>query len=209
VNNSINETPTVYVIDDDPAARDAAAALVDSMQVPVLAFDCAEAFLRDCDAAAAGCIVSDVRMGRLSGLEMIEQLRSAGCFLPVVLLTAYADVPLAVKAMRLGAFTMLEKPCRSQDLWEAIKAGLDLDAEERVRRNALRDKADRLQTLSAEDRRIVDMILQGAPNKSIAAALDLGLRTVEAKRRAIYQKLGIDSLIELTRLVVETGGVGG
>src|SRR5262245_34436362 len=130
-----NDGPRVYVIDDDRSAREAVAELVESMGVRTQTFPSAERFLESYRPELTGCLVSDVRMLGISGVDLLERIVESPCVLPVILITAYADVPLAVRAMRLGAYTLLEKPCSNDALWDAIRGGLELDARRRQRAN--------------------------------------------------------------------------
>lgn len=197
---------TVFVVDDDQSARDAVAAVAQAMGVPARTFASAEAFFEEHNQEERGCLVCDVRLLGISGLQLLERLRASCDCLPVILITAYADVPLAVRAMQQGALTLLEKPCRSHELWEAIRKGLEFDAANRDRLSSQRASTRRLTSLTTEEQKIVRSIMRGKLNKSIAADLDLSVRTVESRRRLIFEKLGVRNVIELVQLVCEAQG---
>lgn len=195
--------PTVYVVDHEAAVQDSIAALVGSHGYRAEAYDSAEQFLANFDRTSVGCLVTDQRMTGLSGTELLRILNGEGAHLPVILITANATVPLAVRAMELGAVTVLEKPYRDQELWHCIEQALQRDArvhEARLRANEIRR---RLGTLAEEERAVLDRIVAGRQNKSIAHELGIGLRTVEARRQSIFQKLNAQSLAELLRMVLD------
>ena len=192
----------VYVIDDDPAGRESVAALVRSRGLEVEAYESAEAFLACFDRTRSGCIVVDVRMPGMSGMELQERLRQDDISLPIVMISGYADVSTAVQAMRNGALTYLEKPCSEQKLWESISRALDLEAASRLQRQQCADIVCRLKTLTADEHCVFDKILAGKPNKVIARDLDLGLRTVELRRAKILEKMCASSLAELVQMAM-------
>lgn len=193
---------TVFVVDDDPAARDSVTALVESMNIRCEGFPSAEEFLDAYDPIKPGCLVTDVRLGGMSGLELQEQLARRRASLPVVVITAHADVPLAVKAMRRGAINILEKPCRQQELWETIRNALNIDAANRKKRANRELVESRLSSLTPEEHEIMKKVVEGVPNKVIAIDLNLSLRTVETRRHNVFKKMQVESLVDLVRLVV-------
>jgi FixJ family two-component response regulator len=195
----------VFIVDDDPAARDSMAALIQSHGLQTETYDSAEDFLTRFDRARSGCLVVDVRMSGMSGLELQEQLLEEGVDLPVVVITGYADIPAAVRAMRNGAAIFLEKACGQEKLWNSISQALQSGASNRGRRLQRIEIRRRLATLTPDERRVLDKLVDGRPNKTIARDLDLGLRTVELRRAMILQKMLASSLAELVRLVVQSG----
>ena len=197
------EPPIVFVVDDDAASRDSIAAVVESMGVPVRAFPSAEQFIKDYAGHRRGCLVTDLRMLGMSGLDLLERLRAGANPLPVIVITAFADVALAVRAMRQGAFMLLEKPCRSHDLWEAVHGALEANAAVRREVREQEASAQLLAALSPEEQLIVKLILKGQPNKAIASELGVSTRTIESRRRTIFDKLQIGSMVDLVRLVIE------
>jgi FixJ family two-component response regulator len=194
--------PTVYVIDDDDEPRISVCALVRSMGVAAEGFSSAEEFLESYPTGRPGCLVTDVRMPGMSGLELQEQLQQRNIPLPVILLTAFAKIPMAVEAIKRGAVTLLEKPCEENQLWEAIRDALDQDANHRAEFEAREECRRRLATLNPAEREVLDLVVDGVPNKNIAKRLVKSLRTIEARRSEIFRKTQVDSVAELVKLVM-------
>ena len=202
---------TVYVVDDDLAARDSVAMLVKSKGLAVETFESAEQFLAVVDVADyRGCLVVDVRMTGMTGLELLELLRKCDCHLPVIVVTGFADVPMAVRAMKGGAETFLEKPCLGQEMWTSISRALESGAR-REQRNAERlEVRTNMESLTEAEMQVLGLVVEGKPNKVIASALDLGLRTVELRRAKVMEKLQAESLADLVRKVlISSGGSAG
>lgn len=193
----------VYIVDDDSDAKEAVAAIVTEMGVEAKTYASAEAFLEAYRGERPGCLVTDVRMLHMSGLELQEQLAAAGETLSVVVLTAYADTPITVRAIKQGAITLLEKPCRDNALWDAIRDGLDQDREAMNRQAQQKELKDRLASLTTGEREVLDLILEGEPNKAIAHKLDVSIRTVESRRQNIFKKMHAGSVAELVRRVID------
>ena len=199
----MDANPTVYVIDDDQAARESVVALVGLKGIKAQAFASAEEFLEQFDAAeAAGCLVVDVRMAGMSGIELLQHLQSRRSTLPVIVITGYADVPMAVRAMQAGALTFLEKPCQEQELWQAIQQALDREQALAAQRKQRSEIESRLATLTEDEVAVFRKLLEGLPNKRIAVDLDIGLRTVELRRSNIMKKMEASSLPELVRMAI-------
>jgi FixJ family two-component response regulator len=196
---------TVFVVDDDPGARDSVAALAMSAGYSVESFASAESFLERCDRTRPGCLIADIRMIEMSGLELQDRLLSEECPLPVIIISAYANAPLAVKAMRRGAVNVLEKPCSNSDLLESIRHAMELGAGLRAKQAELNELRSRLATLTLDERTVLDAIVAGKANKIIARELNIGLRTVEARRHNIFEKMHADSLAELVKIIVAIG----
>jgi two-component system response regulator FixJ len=193
---------TVYVVDDDPAARESVAALVKSKGLRARTFASAEDFLAAIDRSMRGCLVVDVRMTGMSGLDLQERLNRDKVPLPVIIITGHATVPTAVQAMRAGATTFLEKPCSDHELWNHIRLALDAEGrahEEQTHRDEI---AARMAKLTPDERTVMDRLVAGRPNKQIASELDLGLRTVELRRANIMKKLHANSLADLVRFAL-------
>ncbi len=195
--------PTVYVVDDDEQARNSVCALVQSMGLRAEAFASGEDFLAHDHTAGPGCLVVDVRMLGMSGLELQEELNRRSVLLPVIVLTAYARTPLTVRAIKAGAVTLLEKPYEEDDLWNAIRRALAQDSARRSEHERRREIRRRAEELTPAERRVMEMIVQGKPNKSIARQLDVSVRTVENRRREVFRKMQADSVAELVRIVIE------
>lgn len=194
---------TLFVVDDDPAVRSAVIALADSMGLRVLAFASAEEFLQQHSKTDRGCIVTDLRMLGMSGLDLQKKLAKKGGTMPLILMTAFADVHVAVDAMTHGAVTVLEKPCRDQELWDSIHKALEIDEESYGRIRRRDEMHDRLGSLTLQERTVLELIVSGTPNKAIANRLELGMRTVESRRANLMKKLDVFSVAELVQLVVD------
>jgi FixJ family two-component response regulator len=196
---------TVFVVDDDEAARESVVALVGQKGLRATGFSSAEAFLSAFDPAATGCLVVDVRMHGMTGLQLIERLAERHSALPVVVITGYGDVPMAVRAMQMGAVTFLEKPCHDQELWGAIEEALEKEQQHQEERTRQAEIAARIASLTDEEATIFRMLLAGKVNKRIAIELDLGLRTVELRRSTIMRKMQAASLPDLVRMAILRG----
>jgi FixJ family two-component response regulator len=199
----MTQAELVYIVDDDPAACESVAALVDSMGLRSRTFGSAEDLLTAFTGAERGCVVTDLRLKGMTGLELQEQLSQLGHRLPVIVISAYADVPIAVRAMQKGAVTLLQKPYRDQELWDAIRTALAKDSKEYQLGRRRKEIEERLNSLTVDERSVLDLLLQGKPNKAIAAMLKIGLRTVEARRQSIMRKMTVGSLAELVKTVSE------
>jgi FixJ family two-component response regulator len=196
---------TVFVVDDDAAARESVLALVSLKGVRVQGFASAEEFLAQFGPHMSGCLVVDVRMTGMSGLQLLQQLSARKSTLPAIVITGYADVPMAVKAMQSGAMTFLEKPCQDQELWQAIQQALDKEKSLQSLRRQKGDIEGRLATLTEDEVSVLRKLLEGLPNKRIAVDLDIGLRTVELRRSNIMKKMQAASLPELVRMAILIG----
>jgi two-component system, LuxR family, response regulator FixJ len=198
----LSDEPTVHVVDDDAQARKAVTTLVEAMGLPTVGYNSAEEFLAKYDGGRPACLVTDVRMLGMSGLELQEELIRRGVRIPVVVLTGFATTPGTVRAMRNGALTLLEKPCRDDELWEAIRNGIAADREA-YRAEQLREETRRrFETLTAKEREVLRYISAGDANKIVARKMNVSLRTVELHRQSVFNKMGADSLAELVRMVV-------
>lgn len=193
----------VYIVDDDPAMRQLLTVSVNSMQLCPESYASAREFLDHCTPSEPGCVLLDVRMPGMSGLELLDVMRQQGIPFPVIVLSAHGDIQTAVRAMRAGAINFLEKPCREQKLWEAIQEALRCDVENR---RVLGRKARfrrRLAKLTAGERDVLDRLLDGRANKIIAQNLGVSVRTVEVRRAKIMDKMHANSLAELVRFALE------
>jgi FixJ family two-component response regulator len=198
----VTAAPITYVVDDDDLARKAVIALLAAMGVETQGFPSAEQFLAAYDGRHPACLVTDVRMLGMTGLELQEELLRRGESIPVVVLTAYANTPSTVRAMRNRAVTLLEKPSRDDELWEAVRDALAADRHAYVEEQLRADVRRRLESLTAKEREVMDLITAGDANKVVARKLGCSVRTVELHRRGVFQKMQADSLAELVRLVV-------
>lgn len=202
------ETQLIHVIDDDDAVRQSLAFLLATSAYEVKQHESAAAFLRAGIPTRAGCIITDVRMPGLSGIELLQKLDEAGSRIPVIVMTGHADVPLAVEAMKLGAADFLEKPFDEEAMLRAIRACLSR-AEETQRVDALReDVEDRICALSHRERQVLEYLVAGHANKTIAYDLGISPRTVEVYRANVMTKMKVSSLSELVRMAL-LAGIGG
>lgn len=193
---------TIHIIDDDTAVRESLLALVQMRGMNAKGYASAEAFLASLQPSDTGCIVCDVRMPGMTGLQLLEKLSEQKSTLPVIIITAYADVPTAVRAMQAGAVTFLEKPANDADLIAAIQQALNLEHAQQALRKQKAEVEAKLTTLTADEIAVMRKMLEGLPNKRIASDLDIGLRTVELRRSNIMKKMGAGSLAELVRLAL-------
>jgi FixJ family two-component response regulator len=198
----MTEARTVFIVDDDEGARRSVCALVESMGLRAESFASAEEFLAHYTADRPGCLVTDLRMIGMSGLELQERLIQQHISIPVIVLTAFARTSVTVRAVKVGAVAVLDKPYTDDDLWDAISAALAKDATEREtfrRDQAIQSQFEQLTTL---ERRVLAMIVQGRPNKAIAQTLDISVRSVANHRSKILAKTGATSTAELIRLAI-------
>ncbi len=195
--------PTVFVVDDDELMRTSICALACSMGIRTEAFCSAEEFLENYVDGRPACLVPDVRLPGMSGLELQEKLRELDVHLPTIVITAYASIPLTVRAMQGGALTLLEKPFGDNELWDAIRKALAEDAEQRATHEHRRELRRRIELLTPTQREVMDLIVDGKSNKWIAKELDLGIRTVESRRREVFEQMQAESVAELVRLAIE------
>ncbi len=192
----------VFIIDDDAASRESVAALVRSHGVEAETYESAEQFLERFNPQQSGCLVVDVRMSGMTGVQLQQRLIEQGVELPVIMLTGYGDVPTAVQAMRAGACAFLEKPCNHKQLWESIEQALRNEAIQREQRRQRTELRQRLESLTDHERTVLELLMAGQPNKIIAKQLDIGLRTVEMRRANILKKMGANSVPELLRAMI-------
>ncbi len=188
--------PVAHLIDDDDAIRDALAWLLRSRGVESLAWNSAESFLADYRPDMVGCLVLDIRMRAMTGMELFDRLRELGCAMPVIFLTGHGEVPLAVQAVKKGAFDFLEKPYDDNQLADRIIEAMNSDAS---RRSAGQSLNARLASLTAREKEVMDRILAGKLNKVIADELNIAMRTVEVHRAHIFEKMAVKSAVELAR----------
>jgi FixJ family two-component response regulator len=190
----------VYVIDDDQAVRDSLALLLKSMGQKARLFDSAQAFLDQFDPDMKGCIVLDIRMPGMSGVELQHRLKAMRCSLPVIFVTGHGDVPMAVEAMHQGAFDFIQKPFRDQELLDRINQALAWDQEHRSEDERRRSVEERFGSLTPREREVMDCVVRGLANKVIAMDLDLSQRTVEIHRARVMEKMNARSLADLVRM---------
>jgi len=201
-NQPATPAPVVFVVDDDEAVRNATRMLLQSVGLGVETFDSADRFLESADPDRHGCLVLDIRMPGMSGLELQERLAARDAALPIIFITGHGDVPMAVQAMRRGAVDFLEKPFRDQDLLDRIQRALVVSEKRLDTRQEQTRLAERAATLTAREREVMDLVVEGKANKVVAAELGLSERTVEIHRSRVMSKMGADSLAELVRMAM-------
>ena len=194
-------TPTVFVVDDDASYLRSITRLLRASGFTVAGFPSAEAFLADLHADAAGCVVTDLRMPSISGLQLQQALNQSDNPLPVIFLSGQGDIPTTVQAMRGGAEDFLTKTAPKEALLNSIRNALECDQRWRAERSRRTTARELLQTLTAREREVLKHLLQGKPNKQIAADLAIHERTVKLHRTSLTRKLGVHSVVELARLV--------
>ena len=199
----MHDLPTVYVVDDDKAVRDSLRWPIESVGLPVETFESAKDFLAACEAREVrGCLVVDVRLPGVSGLDLQDRLRELGLYLPTIVITGHGDVPVAVRAMKAGALDFIEKPFSDQTLLDRIREAMDRD--EQLHALALQRDAlvDRFERLTAREREVMELVVTGQLNKQIAATLGLSHKTIEVHRAHVMEKMQADSLADLVRMAV-------
>ena len=196
------EQSLVYIVDDDPDMRDSLRWLMKTVGIRAQTFASAAEFLRDFTPNGPGCVILDVRMPGTSGLDLFEQLIARGEGMPVIFITAHADVPMAVRAMKSGAVEFVEKPFNRQTLLDKVQRAIKDDSQRRSRMAARANLSRRFQQLTDKEREVLELIKEGRPNKDIASQLQITPRAVELRRSSLMRKLGVRSLIELLRLTV-------
>jgi FixJ family two-component response regulator len=199
-----NSRPIVFVVDDDPAVcRAIAAGIAQVAGLPVDSYASADEFLEHYDPRRPGCLVLDVKMPGMNGLELQEALRERGASLPIIMISGHAEVRTAVKAMASGALVLLEKPFDMRQLEEQVRRALEIDAQarERIRR---RDAfAARTAGLTSREREVMDLLVDGKTNKEISLALGISLPTVDKHRWKVLEKMQVENVVELVRLMSE------
>ena len=194
---------TVFVVDDDAAVRKSLTMLMKSVGLPCETFESADHFLEAFDPERPGCLVLDVRMPGMSGIELQQQLLGRHASIPIIFITGHGDVPMAVETMKAGAIDFIQKPFRDQDLIDRIQQALEDDARIRAEvadRDVLRTRMD---LLTPRETEVMDLVVQGLPNKAIAMELDLSERTVEIHRSRVMGKMEAESLPHLVKQVLE------
>lgn len=198
--------PTVFIVDDDAAIRDGLTMLMESAGLNAQSFDAATAFLDACPEAPAGCVVTDLRMPVVTGLELQERMLERAIELPVIILTGFGEVSAAVRAMKHGAVDFIEKPVDPETLLETVRSALARDAQASTQRRQLSDARHLIEELTEREREVMQLVTQGAANKVIAHELGISERTVELHRSRVMKKTGSRSLADLMRLSGLAGG---
>ncbi|WP_284155459.1 response regulator transcription factor [Sulfuricystis multivorans] len=197
-----------YLVDDDAAIRDALPWLLRSRGIACRAWASAEAFLADYRDEMSGCLILDLRMAGMTGSELFERLLERGCAMPVIFLTGHGDVPLAVNALKRGAFDFIEKPFNDNELADRVHEALQYEKNRRRQDGMKAAVLERLATLTERERQVMEHILAGKLNKVIADELSIAMRTVEVHRAHIFEKMGVRSAVELAQRLSLLGPPG-
>ena len=198
-----NDTATVMVVDDDSGVRNAMRVLLRSVGLNCILYASAKEFLEAYQPSQTGCLVLDIRMPGMSGLELQEELNKRGAVIPVIFMSGHGDIPMAVEAMQLGAFDFLQKPFRDQDLLDRIQRAIAKHLELRKSLSEHDRIRGRLDELTPREREVLDYLTQGKQNKAIAQELDVSPRTIEIHRARVMEKMGAQSVAELVRMMLE------
>ena len=198
--------PIVYIVDDDDGMRRALTVLITTVGYPVTAFARPSEFLAKYDPHQPGCLVLDIRMPEMSGLDVQQQLNRSGSVVPVILITGHGDIPMAVQAMKDGAFDFLQKPFRDQDLLDRINAAIKQDGQNRESIDRLAELKQRTASLTPREREVMEYVVDGRANKVIAIDLGLSERTVEVHRANVMEKMGARSVAHLVKMQLMLGG---
>ena len=197
------QAPTVFVVDDDDGVRNSLRLLLKSAGLAPCVLGSASEFLDSYDPGRPGCLVLDVRMPGMSGLELQQQLNLRGAVIPVIFITGHGDIPMAVEAMQHGAFDFLQKPFSDSDLLDRIQRALERDARNRAALDEHARNRERLESLTPREREVLMLMARGKSNKIMAAELGVSQRTIEIHRARVMEKSGAASLAQLVRMVMD------
>ena len=195
----------IFVVDDDASMREALQRLLRSVGLPVTTFASAREFLQHRGADVPGCLVLDVRLPGLSGLDLQHELAAAQMDLPIIFITGYGDIPMTVQAMKAGAVEFLTKPFRDQDLLDAIQQALERDRVTRAQRTEMAELRERFDALTPRERDVFGLVVTGLQNKQVAAALGTSAITIKRHRAQVMHKMRVTSLAELVRIADQLG----
>ena len=204
----MKKNPVVMVVDDDSGVRNAMRSLLKSVGLESALYASAQEFLAAYQPAQPGVLVLDIRMPGMSGLELQQQLNLKGAVIPVIFMTGHGDIPMAVEAMQHGAFDFLQKPFRDQDLLDRIQRAIVKDAEQRQSLGETARIKAHLESLTAREREVLDLMTQGKQNKVIAQDLGVSPRTVEIHRARVMEKMAAHSVAQLVRMMLDLGQAG-
>ena len=204
----MTQAPMVFVVDDDPSVRSSLKFLMSSVGLQVESFDSADALLKRKMPDAPSCLVLDVRLRGLSGLDFQRELAARNCHMPIIFITGHGDIPMSVRAMKAGAVEFLTKPFRDQDLLDAVRIALEKDRERREREKEVSDLKERFDSLTPREQKVISMVVSGMLNKQIADQLGTAENTVKVYRSRAMEKMHAQSVAELVKMIekVESSG---
>lgn len=202
----MNNGSVVFVVDDDPSVRSSLKFLISTVGLKVETFDSADGFLRKQLPDAPSCLVLDVRLPGLSGLDFQRELAARNIHIPIIFITGHGDIPMSVCAMKAGAVEFLSKPFRDQDLLDAIRIALERDREGREQEKATLDLKERFESLTARERKVISMVASGMLNKQIASELGTAENTVKVQRSRAMEKMHARSLADMVRMIEKLRG---
>jgi FixJ family two-component response regulator len=194
-----NFQPLILVVDDDEAMRDSMRYLFESVNLPCKAFASAHEFLQFCDGRLQGCILLDIRMPGMNGMELLENLKAQGIQLPVIIITGHGDVPLAVRAMKQGAFDFVQKPFAAKSLLDRVYAALELLQKTQEKTRELDNLRCSFDALTSREKEIMELVVAGSPSKAIGMQLGISSKTVDIHRSSIMKKLNVRNVAELVQ----------
>jgi two-component system response regulator FixJ len=203
--STMEPEPVIYVIDDDDAVRQSIEFLLKTAKVPVRSFESAKAFLEFLPQIRSGCVITDVRMPEITGIDLLRRVKETNPDLPVIVITGHGDISLAVDAMKIGAVDFLEKPFDDDLLLAAVRSALDKDADAGKRKAMLADINEKMAALSNRERQVLEGLVAGNANKTIAFDLGISPRTVEIYRANLMTKMAANSLSDLVRMAMVAG----
>ena len=197
----MSQAPVVFVVDDDPSVRSSLKFLMSSVGLQVESFDSADALLQRKLPDAPSCLVLDVRLRGLSGLDFQRELAARNCHMPIIFITGHGDIPMSVRAMKAGAIEFLTKPFRDQDLLDAVRIALEKDRERRERKKEVSDLKERYNSLTPREQEVISMVVSGMLNKQIADQLATAENTVKVHRSRAMEKMQAQSVAELVKMI--------
>jgi FixJ family two-component response regulator len=192
----------VFIVDDDASVRDSLRWLIESVQLKVECYATAQEFMDEYQGQQTGCVVLDVRMPGISGLDLQEELRQQGFVLPVIIITGHADVPMAVRAFKSGVFDFIEKPFNDQHLIDRIQQAIEKSRSQVISLQRRQEARGRLKKLSSREKQVLDCIVAGSSNKKMARELDISIKTIETHRANLMSKMKAGSVSELVRVAL-------
>jgi RNA polymerase sigma factor (sigma-70 family) len=202
----MTRAPVVFVVDDDPSVRSSLKFLLSSMGLQVESFDSAETFLQRKSPDAPSCLVLDVRLRGLSGLDFQRELAARNIRIPIVFVTGHGDIPMSVRAMKAGAIEFLTKPYRDQDLLDAVRIALERDSARREQEKEITDLQQRFDSLTPREQEVISMVVSGMLNKQIAGQLGTAENTVKVHRSRAMEKMNAQSVADLVRMIEKLKG---